>query len=399
MLNAMVEVIGRRLRVGVVGGGEGSLIGAAHRVAMRFDDRYEIVAGVLSSNSGKALEQGRALGIPRAYGSLGEMLSAEKAREDGADIIAIMTPNDSHVSASIAALDAGYHVICDKPVANDLAGAKALAARVRASGRHFLVTYNYTGYPMVRQAREMIAAGDIGEPHLVEVRYAQGNLSMPVERGVLSRQLEWRLDPVKGGVNNLLLDIGTHAHHLATYVTGRAFESVYADIGPALPGRRFDDTAVILGRLAGGLRIALSVTKAATGAPQVFGIEVYGGKGGIRWEQGLPNALSVTRQDGPVEIYGRATAGLMPLAARSLRIPLHHPEGFREGFANIYANFADVVAATIAGVAPPPEVLGYPGIADGVAGLAWVEACVRSREEGRWIAVENAAADAAETPP
>jgi predicted dehydrogenase len=389
MLNTMIGTIGRRLRVGVVGGGEGSLIGQTHRIAMRFDDRYEIVAGVLSGDPVRSVRQGQALGVGRPYGSLSEMIAGEKTIEDGADVIAIMTPNDSHVSASVAALDAGYHVICDKPVANNLADARELAARVHASKKRFLVTYNYTGYPMVRQAREMIAANEIGEPHLVEVRYAQGNLSSPVEKAELSRQLKWRLDPTRGGVNNLLLDIGTHAHHLATYVTGRPYQSVYADVGAALPGRSFDDTAMILGRLSGGLRIAMSVTKAATGAPQVFGIEVYGDKGGVRWEQGTPNALSVTRPDGPLETYGRATVGLKPLAQRSVRLPFNHPEGFREGFANIYADFADVIAAEMAGVAPPPQILAYPGIDDGVAGLAWVEACLRSSRDRAWVDIEQ----------
>lgn len=385
MLNATVEMIGRRLRVGLVGGGEGSLIGATHRIAMRLDDRYEIIAGVLSSNGEKAVELGRKLGIARPYASLSDMLNAERERQDPIDVVAIMTPNDSHVSSAIAALDAGFHVICDKPVANTLDDALALAQKVRESGRRFMVTYNYTGYPMVRQARAMIAAGVIGTPHLVEVRYAQGNLSSLVEHQPdLPVQLQWRLDPARGGAENLLLDIGTHAHHLATYVTGRPFETVFADMGPALKGRRFDDTAVILGRLAGDLRVSLSLTKAATGAPQVFGIEVYGEKGGLQWEQGLPNVLRHTRQGKPLEVYGRATEGLLPLASHSIHSPPHHPEGFREAFSSIYSDFADVLAAEIAGVAPPAVSLHYPGIQDGVDGLAWVEACARSRKEGGW---------------
>jgi len=389
-LNSTIERIGRGIRVGVVGGGEGALIGAVHRTAMRFDDHYEIVAGVLSRNEERSVDQGQRLGLRRSYGNVAQMLSAEKELKDGIDLVAIMTPNDTHASASIAAIEAGYHVICDKPIANDFEAALSIARAVEKSDRKFCVTYNYTGYPMVRQARAMIAAGMIGRPHLVDVRYAMGNLGSLVEQSAdLSPQLQWRLDPDLGGANHLLLDVGTHAQNLATFVLERQFKEVFADVRPALQGRAFDDTAVILGRLDDDVRVTISVTKAATGAPQIFDISAFGDQGGICWQQTNPNSLQLMREGKPLQIYGRGSELLGEYAKRSIRLPYPHPEGFREAFANIYADFAEIVSSAIAKVEPSAELLAHPGARDGARSLAWVDACVRSNKACAWVDVDD----------
>jgi predicted dehydrogenase len=379
--------LGRRIRVGVVGGGEGSRIGEPHRLAMRLDGHYDIAAGVLSSDPAKSLDQGARMGLARPYGTLDDMLAGERSRADGIDAVVIMTPNYRHLPESLAALDAGFHVISDKPLTNSLAEARRIAARVAETGLKLFVTYNYSGYPMVRQARAMIAAGKIGTPHFVEVKYASGELSKRIETDVdaLPSRLKWRYDPARGGRSNLLLDIGTHAHQMATYVTARRLTRLFVDMGPSIEGRSMDDTAVILARLEGGLRTTLTVTKVATGAPQIFTIAVHGDEAGIEWRQGASNSLKVMRRNAPIEILGREVADLEPLTIRSMRRPEPWPEGFREAFANLYADFADVLAAEITGSAPDPLALHHPTLTDGVDGLAFIEACETSKATSSWV--------------
>jgi len=376
-----------RLRVAIVGGGHGSLIGGAHQTAIRFDDQYQLVAGVVSSDPERALLGGRRMGIARPYRTVADMLAGERAHSDGAHVVAVMTPNDSHHHVCIDALEAGFDVICDKPLANSLRDALDIAACCQKTGRLLCVTYNYSGYPMVRQARSMIAEGLIGRPHLVDIRYAQGNLGTMVE-GVpanLTPQLRWRLDPERGGASHLLLDVGTHAHHLAEYVTGMSFTSIFADTGAAVKGRQFADSAVIVGRIAGDVRATIHATKAATGAPNIFSITVHGDKGGVSWEQAQPNLLQFMQQDRPIQTYHRGVGELSALARHSIRTPMPHPEGFREAFANIYSDFAAVVSARRGGVEPNPLAITYPTALDGARGLAFVEACARSSQEGRWV--------------
>jgi predicted dehydrogenase len=376
-----------RIRVAIIGGGPGSLIGPAHQTAIRFDDRYELVAGVVSANAEQALACGERMGLARPYRTAVELLDSERGRGDGAQVIAIMTPNDSHHALCAAALEAGFHVICDKPLANTLRDALDIVERCKASGRLLCVTYNYSGYPMVRQARAMIAEGRIGRPHLVDVKYAQGNLGTRLEEAPesLTLQLRWRLDPARGGAAHLLLDVGVHAHHLAEYVTGLRFTRVFADTGAAVKGRQFADSAVVVGRLDGDVRATIQATKAASGAPNIFSIAVYGDRGGVSWEQAQPNVLQFVQQDRPVQIYHRGVGELSALALHSIRTPMPHPEGFRDAFANIYSDFASAVAARNGGVEPDPLVMTYPTALEGARGLAFVEACVQSSQEGRWI--------------
>lgn len=383
--STIVKKLGRRLRIAVAGGGEGSIIGGAHRVAMAFDGHFDIVAAALSSNPERSLKQGKDLGISRAYPDAASMIRGEKRRPDGADAVAVMTPNDSHYSITDEALENGFHVICDKPLANTVREAAALRDKAAAKGLLLAVTYNYSGYPMVRQARHMIAAGEIGRPQIVEVRCVQGNLSAGIEdSATIPKSVAWRLDPERGGPHHLMLDVGTHAHHLAAYVTGRDFTDVCADLGPAVPDRKFDDTAAILARMDGNLRTSLLVTKAATGSPNVFGIEVYGDKGGIAWNQMQPNVLQVMRP-GALETLQRTNESLGPLARRSLHIPPAHPEGFREAFANIYADFAEVLSAKILGAEPDPLALTLPTADIAVRGLIFVEACHESKLARTWV--------------
>lgn len=379
------EKLGRRLRVGMVGGGSGAQIAPVHRMAMRLDDHYDLVAGVLSSSPARSLLEGERLRLPRVYRTIEDMLRLERERPDPIDIVVVVTPNDTHYSSCMAALGAGYHVICDKPLANTLAEAKTIERKVASSGLKFCVTYNYSGYAMVRQARALVAAGTIGELHFAEIRYAQGNLAIRVENAAeLSSQLRWRLDPQRGGASGLMLDVGTHSYHLISYLTGgRALRRAWADVGPSFDGREFDDTALVAARLEPDLRVGLTVTKAATGSPQAFGFGLFGSEGGLVWDQQQANSLLLLRQGRPAEQFWPGVA-LEPLARRALREPGPHPAGFVEAFANIYSDFAEIVAAQLTGEAPDPLALTCPTATDGVAGLDFVESCERSRRSGTW---------------
>jgi predicted dehydrogenase len=376
-----------RIRVAIIGGGPGSLIGPAHQTAIRFDGGYDLVAGVVSANAEQALARGQRMGLARPYRTLAELLAGERGRGDGAQVVAIMTPNDSHHGLCLAALEAGFDVICDKPLANSLNDALDIVERCKATGRLLCVTYNYSGYPMVRQARAMIAEGRIGRPHLVDVKYAQGNLGTRLEEApeTLTPQLRWRLDPARGGASHLLLDVGVHAHHLAEYVTGLHFTRVFADTGAAVKGRQFADSTVVIGRLGDDVRATVQATKAASGAPNIFSITVHGDRGGVSWEQTQPHVLQFMQQDRPLQTYTRGVSDLSALARHSIRTPMPHPEGFREAFANIYSDFATVIAARERGAEPDAQALTYPTALDGARGLAFVEACERSGREQRWI--------------
>ncbi len=384
--SSAMRALGRRVRLGVIGGGGSALIGPVHRTAARLDDCIEIVAGVLSSDAEKSVVEAAALGIPRGYGSVPAMLSAEALRPDGIDAVAIMTPNDSHYAFAVEALEAGLDVICDKPLTNDLASGIDLAGRVRDVQRVFCLTHNYSGYPMVREARAAIAAGELGTVHLVHVAYVQGSLGTRVEakpEGMPAR-LKWRLDPARGGTSHVLGDIGTHAHQLATYMTGRRVESVLADVGATLPGRTAHDTASVILRLDNAARGVLLATKLATGAENALSIEIYGDLGGLVWAQSSPNELRILRDRRPAEVRTRGLPSLHALSRRASRLPPGHPEAFFEAFANLYADFAELVAARRTGIAADPLATHIPTIDDGVEGLAFIEACLASAERGGW---------------
>lgn len=386
--NPVLRSLGRRLRLGVIGGGGTALIGPVHRTAARLDDRFAIVAGVLSSNPERSLAEAAAQGIARGYPDVRTMIEAEARRDDGIDAVSIATPNDSHDAFATMALDAGLDVICDKPLTNDLASARALVAAVRRSGQVFCLTHNYSGYPLVREARAAIAAGEIGSVRVVHVTYVQGSLGKRVEDdpGAMPARLKWRLDPAKGGISHVMSDIGTHAHQLLTYVTNDRVASVLADVGAALPGRTAHDTGAAILRMRNGARGVLFATKAATGAENAIAIEVYGEAGGLYWEQASANVLRVMRANKPAELRSRGLPTLHPLSLRASRIPPGHPEAFFEAFANLYADFAELAAARRSGTAPDPLATHIPTVEDGAHGLAFIDACLASTERGGWAA-------------
>lgn len=384
--NAVIAILGRRLRLGVIGGGGSSLIGPIHRLAARSDDYYELVAGVLSSHAEKSADQAAKLGIPRSYASVDAMIAGERGREDGIDVIAIMSPDDTHVPYAIKALEAGFHVVCEKPLATQLEDARRVAEVARASASELCLLHNYSGYPMVREARAAVAAGELGRVHLVVVTYLQGALGTLVEADAdqMPSRLKWRLDPARGGASHALSDIGSHAHHLIRYITGEDVTDVFADLGAAVAGRTAHDSASVLMRLGNGARASIIASKAAPGAVNRFSIEVYGDKAGLVWDQANANQLQITRQGQPAETRTLGLPTLHPLAKRAAQRTGAFPGGFVEAFANIYGDFAEIVAARIAGHQPDPLVQQIPGADDGVAGLVFIEACIASSHERSW---------------
>lgn len=373
-----------RIRLGMVGGGRGAFIGAVHRIAARLDDQYELVAACLSSDPERAAASAADLGVARSYASFADMATREARRKDGIEVVAIVTPNHMHAPVAMQFLRRGIHVICDKPLTATLTDAKRLAKAAEASGVIFALTHNYTGYPMVRQAREMVAAGDLGEIRLVQVEYAQDWLSEPLE-ATGQKQAAWRTDPAQTGAGGATGDIGTHAFNLASFVTGLELESLAADLQSFVPGRRVDDNAHVLLRYRGGARGMLWCSQVAPGNENALRLRVYGTKAGLDWAQEDPNYLWVTPLGAPRYRVARAGAGAGAAAARMARIPPGHPEGYLEGFANIYAEVARAIVARRAGTPVDPAVT-FPGLSDGLQGVAFVDACVRSaRRNGAWV--------------
>ncbi len=383
------NALSRPLRLGVIGGGPGSFIGPIHMSAAVLDRRFVIVAGVLSSDAGRALTYGATVGLPasRAYASVDLMLAGEAARplEDRIEAVAVMTPNDRHYQDCLSALQAGLHVICDKPMVNSVSQARHLVEVVERTQLAFCLTHNYSGYPMVRQARAMVESGLLGDIRIVQAEYFQGGMALPVESGELTAKLRWKLDPERSGASLVMGDIGTHAHHLASYVTGSRVARVSADVGAVVPGRIFDDYAGILWRFENGARGSCVVTQAAAGAENNIRVRVHGAKGMLEWQHRDPNYLHYAPLGESVQTLGRGDARLHPAAQRASRIARGHPEGFRESFANLYADFAEAIAARITGVAAEPLSSGSPGVRDGLWGLEFVEAVLASsRAGGAW---------------
>lgn len=370
-----------RIRLGMVGGGRDAFIGAVHRIAARIDDQYELVAGCFSSSAEKSLASAADLGVPRAYASFAEMAAREARRKDGIEAVAIVTPNHMHAPVALQFLKRGIHVICDKPLTATLSEAKRLARAAEASGLVFALTHNYTGYPMIRQAREMAAAGELGEIRLVQVEYAQDWLAEPVE----SKQADWRTDPARSGAGGSTGDIGTHAFNLAGFVTGLELEELSADLQAFVPGRRVDDNAHVLMRYKGGARGMLWCSQVASGCENGLRLRVYGTKAGIEWAQEDPNYLWLTPFGKPRSRLTRGGAGTGAAAARVTRIPPGHPEGYLEGFANIYAEAARAIIARRDGTPQDPAVT-FPGLKEGLEGVAFVDACVRSaKRNAAWV--------------
>ncbi|MBH5402355.1 Gfo/Idh/MocA family oxidoreductase [Bradyrhizobium sp. CNPSo 4010] len=376
----------RRIRLGMVGGGQGAFIGAVHRIAARIDDQFELVAGALASDPVRAKASAKELGIAgdRAYGSFEEMARAEAARADGIEAVAIVTPNHMHSPVAKAFLEAGIHVICDKPLTTTVAEAEELAALVRKTGRIFVVTYNYTGYPMVRQARAMIANGDLGEIRLVKVEYLQDWLTEPLET-TGQKQAAWRTDPSRSGAGGCIGDIGTHAYNLACFVSGLELDELLAQLSTFVEGRRLDDDVQILLKWKGGAKGMLWASQVAVGNENGLTLRVYGSKGGLEWAQENPNHLWFTPYGQPRQLLTRGGAGASGEAGRVTRIPSGHPEGYLEGFATIYAEAARAIRAAAAGEEPHPDVV-FPTVEDGLAGVKLIDAAVKSSAgKGVWV--------------
>ncbi len=377
-----------RLRLGMVGGGRDAFIGAVHRIASRIDDQYELVAGCFSSSPEKSKASGADLGLDpaRCYESFSDMAIREARKKDGIDVVAIVTPNHMHAPVAMQFLKRGIHVICDKPLTATLPEAKKLAKAAEASGVVFALTHNYTGYPMIRQAKAMVEAGDLGELRVVQVEYAQDWLAEPVE-ATGQKQADWRTDPARSGAGGSTGDIGTHAFNLATFVTGLGLESLSADLTAFVPGRRIDDNGHVMLRFKGGAKGMLWCSQVATGNENCLRLRVYGTKGGVEWAQEDPNYLWFTPLGQPKRLITRGGAGSGPEAARMSRVPPGHPEGYLEGFANIYAEAARAITARKTG-APLPTGTVFPGLKEGLEGVAFVDACVRSSaRNAAWVSL------------
>jgi predicted dehydrogenase len=368
------------LRLGLVGGGPGGFIGPGHRMAACLDARFTLTAGAFSRDHGKSRVQAETWGLSpeRAYDGIEAMLAGERARADGIQAVAIATPNASHFAIARAALEAGLPVICDKPMTATLAEAEALGPIVAASRQPFVLTYTYTGYAMIREARARIAAGAIGRVRKIVVEYPQGWLASPIEDS--NTQASWRTDPARAGQGGAIGDIGVHAFQLAEYVSGLQVEELIADLPRVVPGRRLDDDCNILLRFEGRVPGVLTASQIAAGERNGLRLRIYGEKGGIEWDHDAPGNLTLRWFDARTEILHAGGPGLHPTAQRATRLPAGHPEGFIEAFATLYAGFADAVAGK------QDDVDGLlPGISDGVRSMRFIDLAVRSNEARVWL--------------
>jgi predicted dehydrogenase len=383
----MTENGSRPLRLGMVGGGTGAFIGYVHRIAARLDGDYQLVAGALSSRPEVAKESGKNLGLAddRIYTSYEDMVRGETGRADGIEVVAIVTPNHMHVAPARAFLEAGIHVICDKPLASTLEDAKALAAVQPKNGAKFLLTHNYTGYPLMRQAREMVASGVLGKIRIVQAEYPQDWLTeAPAED---NKQAAWRTDPARSGMGGAIGDIGTHAYNLARFVTGLETDSVSADLTAFVPGRQVDDNVNVMLRFKGGARGMLWASQVAVGSENGLQLRVYGEKGGLEWRQDNPNYMWFTEFGKPKQLLtrGGAISG-NAASAMNVRVPSGHPEGYLEAFATLYHQFA----AVLRGDGAEYESL-LPSLADGVEGMQFIVAAYKSSNaDGKWTKLTEA---------
>ena len=386
MVSGRSDAQAGRIRLGMVGGGQGAFIGAVHRLAARMDDNYTFVAGALSSDPARAKASGLELGLreDRIYGTYEEMAKREAQLKDGIEAVAIVTPNNMHFPVAKAFLQRGIHVICDKPLTATLREAKKLAELAQKSGKVFALTHNYTGYPMIRQAREMVASGALGELRLIHAEYVQDWLTTNLESSG-HKQAAWLTDPAQSGVGGAVGDIGTHAYNLACFVSGQEAESLACDLSSFVKGRKLDDNVHVMLRYRKGARGMIWATQVAPGNENHVRLRIYGTKGGLEWTQEDPNYLWFAPFGEPKRLITRAGAGAGAAAARVSRVPSGHPEGYLEGFANIYQEAARAIrAARKKGGKLPKDVI-FPTVQDGVEGVAFVEACVRSsKKNGAW---------------
>lgn len=386
-MTTLREQFGRALRLAIVGGGPDAWIGRMHRGAAEMDGWWQAVAGVFSGDPARSRAAGPAMGFDpaRSYGSVEEMLEREHDRADGIEAVAIMTPNDTHYPFSVATLDAGLDVICDKPVTETFAEARDLVARTRRGNRLFAIAHAYSAYPMTRHARMLVDDGALGAIRLAQVEYIQGGLATRVEDGPQNNRLRWILDPQRSGQALVMSAIGCHAQHLACFVTGRAIARVSSDMGALMPGRKVVDYASALIELEGGARGTFTATQAAAGGENDIRLRVYGEKGMLDWSHREASYLKVGLIGEPVRIIGRGDPFLAPEIIALGRTPRGHPEGLREAFANLYGELAQERMARSLGVQSPAAP--YPRIEDGAHTMAFIEACVESQRSGRWVDV------------
>ncbi len=370
--------MGEKIRFGLIGGGEGAFIGQVHRIAAELDGTARLVAGAFASDPDRSIRSGVDLyRLPesRCYADYQSLLAGERGRQDGMEFVIIATPNHTHYPIAKAALEAGFHVVCDKPLAMSVAEGESLSSLVRRTRRKFVLTHNYTGYPMIREARHLVNSGQLGQIRRVNCEYLQGWLHGPMD----NKQAEWRTDPARAGVAGCFGDIGSHAENLACYVSGLVIESVCADLTAFVPGRALEDDGNVLVRFQGGARGVISASQIAVGCENDLSLQIYGEKGGLEWRQSDANSLIVRSSDRPYEVRRTGWAGTSDMSMAASRIPPGHPEGYLEGFAEIYRNFyCDLVG----------ESADYPGIEEGVRGMRFIERVVESSARGSvWLSL------------
>ena len=382
--------LNRKLRMGMVGGGRGAFIGSVHRMAARLDGEIDLVAGCFSADPAKSKASGADLFLApaRVYSTYAEMAQKEAAltADQRIDFVSIVTRNNTHFAVAKTFLEAGFHVICDKPLCFSLAEGRKLRAAVKKSGRVFALTHNYTGYPMVKEAREWVRAGKLGRLLKVVVEYPQGYAITALEQKSDGAISNWRMDPSVAGVSNCMGDIGTHAHNLARYITGLEVDEICAELSTFIPGRPLDDDGNCLLRFAGGAKGILYASQISSGEENNLNIRVFGTKGSLQWFQENPNELIFKRADAPQVVYRRGNSYLTPAAQGATRTPFAHPEAFIEAFANVYRSAATAIADAIAGRKPPKAGYDFPTIDDGLAGMAFIETVVKSSKRGaKWV--------------
>ena len=377
-----------KLKLGMIGGGQGAFIGAVHRIAARIDNEYELVCGAFSSDAEKAKASGLLLGLSpdRVYTSYQDLIEKEKQlpEDKRVQVISIVTPNHLHFAPAKLALENGFHVILDKPMTFSLAEAKELEEVVKTSGKRFCLTHTYTGYPMVKEARQLVKDGKLGKVRKVYVEYPQGWLSTFLE-GEENKQATWRTDPTKSGIAGAMGDIGTHAFNLAEYISGLLVTKICADINTVVKGRKLDDDGAALLKFNNGASGVLIASQIAAGDENNIKIRVHGEKGGLEWQQDNANTLLLKWLDKPAEILRTGAGYLSSYATSNTRVPAGHPEGYLEAFANLYRNFALSIKADIEGKQAEKEWLDYPGIEDGIRGMAFVENVIASgKSDAKW---------------
>lgn len=381
-------ILDRKIRYGMVGGGPGAFIGEVHRMAAALDGKIELVAGSFSSDPQKSEQMGRQLHLSpdRVYDSFTKMAEQEAKLPEGKriDFVTVATPNHLHYKVCKAFIEQGIHVVCDKPMTNTIENAEDLCRLVDKHEVIFGLTHNYTGYPMVKEARRMVAEGKLGTLRKVVVEYPQGWLFEPIEQEG-AKQAVWRTDPDRAGVSSVVADIGSHAENLVEYITGQRLKELYADIHTFVEGRALEDDANMLVHYEDGLRGILYASQISVGEENDFNIRLYGDKAALEWHQETPSYLHLKYPDKPEEIYKRGNPYLSEQANFGNRIPPGHPEGFIEAFANIYSNVADTIACRIEGREPDPKMLDFPSVHDGAVGVHFIHKAIESGKKREWV--------------